>query len=68
MVYISNCYFLSHIYIIHLAKVSAMICDYFAESVQAVSRVNRKSYCVSLNRLEVSKILYHYLVVIYVYY
>lgn len=32
-----------------------MICDYFAEAVQAVSRVNQKSYCVSLNRLEVSK-------------
>jgi len=33
-----------------------MICEYFAGAVDAVQRVEREPYCISTNRLEVSKL------------
>ncbi|XP_027845720.2 uncharacterized protein LOC114126045 isoform X3 [Aphis gossypii] len=35
-----------------IAKVSAMICEYFAGAVDAVQRVEQEPYCVSTSRLE----------------
>lgn len=43
------------IYLINIAKVSAMICDYFAEAIDAANRIGQEKYCLSASRLEVSK-------------
>lgn len=45
--------------LVNVAKVSAMICEYFAVAINAVHQVKREPYCVSINRLEVSKFVYY---------
>lgn len=46
---------------INVAKVSAMICEYFAVAINAVHQVKREPYYVSTNRIEVNKFDYYYI-------
>lgn len=45
-----------YFYIIDIAKVSAMICEYFAAAVDAIRQMECEPYCVSTNRIEVNYI------------